>query len=108
MPEAQPIKIDDLHAEMKRLAELLVETNDQARAFELEAQIRTLEIAKEAAILDPLTDINQVTAMDLGQLGAAIDSARQEIANIERRNEAIGRAMQLIRGGLKAAGLGFG
>ena len=107
MPDQAAMTIDQLHAEMKRLSALLVDSNDQARAFELEAQIRTLEIAKDAAILDPLTDINQVTAMDLGQLGAAIDAGRRDIADIEARNAAIGKAMQLVKGALRAAGLGL-
>ena len=108
MPEPQqPITIDELIAEMKRLRSVLEETNDHARKFELETQIQTLEIARKAAILDPLTDINQVTALDLSQLGTAVTEANTEIANIEKRNAAIGKAMLLVKGAIKAAGLGI-
>lgn len=98
--------IDELYEKMQQLEELLENTNDSARQFDLHLQIQTLKIARAAAILDPLTDINALTAVDLSKLGDAINAANSAINDIEKRNEAVGRAMMIVKTALKAAGLG--
>ena len=100
-----PVTIADVEAEMRRLLTLLKQANDIDRVFEIETQLSTLELLKSAKILDPLTDINAATAVDLRKLGAAIDEAEKANQRIDARNEAIGKAMTIVRIALKAAGI---
>jgi hypothetical protein len=101
------VTTDDLQRQMEELLSLLQATNDRVRAFELEEQLHTLRIKRRAGILNPLTDIDSLTALDLSKLGSCVEQARAAINDIERRNEAIGTAIMLVRGAIRAAGLGL-
>lgn len=102
-----PVTIADLIREMESLLDTAVKGSDQAVAYELEQSLATLRIKQRANVLDPLTDLDTLTALDLKKLNASVSAAKTEINDIKARNEAIAVGMMLIRGAIKAAGLGI-
>lgn len=98
------MNIEEFTQEMKRLLALLKKTGDKAKAYKLEGQLANLKFARSVSILDPLTDINSITVLDMSKLKQAIDSAEQAIEDEKARANFVEQAMILVRGAMRASG----
>lgn len=99
------MNIEEFTQEMKRLLALLEKTRDKAKAYKLEGQLANLKFARSVSILDPLTDINSITVLDMSKLKQAIDSAEQAIEDEKARANFVEQAMILVCGAMRASGL---
>lgn len=99
------MNIEDLSNETQRLLALLEATDDKAKAYELQGHLANLAIARSVGVLDPMTDINSITALDMSKLKEAIDGAERAIEAERARANFVERAMVLVRGAMRASGV---
>ena len=99
------MKIDEFTNEINRLLGLLERTGDNAQAYELEGRLANLKIARSVGVLDPLTNINSITVLDMSKLKNAIDGAEKAINDEKERARFVEQALVLVRGAMRASGI---
>lgn len=100
------MNIEELYNQLNTCLESLEDAgiDDDAK---LDLELLRIQIKRQIrlSILDPIKDLQSVTAADLSKLSGLIDEVNREIANEAKRAAALKKVIGLVKVGANAAGI---